>query len=291
MDKIGRFAKAACLQTKPVSAISISSLHLHPVKSCRGITVQEAALDAFGLVDDRRFLIVDSARNFLTQRSDARIALIEAAFEEGALVLRAPNARPFCLPPDPPSAGERTVTIWRDTVMAGDMGNGAAAWLSAVLGKPARLVRAGADFARRLPADRIPAAHVGALPDVPVAFVDAFPILVVSEASLKNLNAKLKVPLPMNRFRPNIVVKDTEPHGEDTWRIVRVGGVEFRGGGECGRCVVTTTDQLTGVRGSEPLETLAKYRRDARGAVTFGQYLMPCGPGRIRVGDSVEILA
>jgi uncharacterized protein YcbX len=274
-----------------VSNITVSSLHLHPVKSCRSIAVNEAALDAFGLVDDRRFLIVDSARHFLTQRSDARLALIEADFADGSLVLRAPNAREFRLPLDTPAEGNRAVIIWRDTVTAGDMGDAAAAWLSAVLTKPSRLVRAEAGFGRRLPAERVPVEHASARAEVPVAFVDAFPILVIAEASLEHLNTKLAAPLPMNRFRPNIVLRGAAAHDEDRWQIVRVGGVEFRAGGDCGRCVVTTTDQLTGERGAEPLVTLSTYRRDSRGAINFGQYWMHGGPGTIRVGDAVEVIA
>ncbi len=273
-----------------MSEITISALHVHPVKSCRAVAVREAALDAFGLVNDRRFLIVDSALNFLTQRSDARLALVEADFMDHALVLRAPRAREFRLPLDVQSTDDRSVTIFRDTILAGDMGDAVAAWLSAVLDKPCRLVRAGADFARRLPAERIPAAHVSSLPEVPVAFVDAFPILVISEASLAHLNAKLDSPLPMNRFRPNIVLQGATEHEEDGWNVLRVGKVEFRAGGHCGRCIVTTTNQETGERGAEPLVTLAKYRRDERGAITFGQYWMHCSPGTIHVGDRVEIV-
>jgi uncharacterized protein len=289
MDKNRKIAEAVTLSH--VSSITVSSLHIHPVKSCRAIAVEEAAFDALGMVDDRRFLIVDSAGNFLTQRSDARLALIETDFADGSLILRTPNAREFRLPLDTPSTGDRSITIFRDTVMAGDMGDAAAFWLSAVLAKPSRLVRAGADFSRRVPLERIPPAHVGSLPEVPVAFVDAFPVLVISESSLEHLNAKLEEPLPMNRFRPNIVVRGGAEHAEDRWKVVRVGGVEFRAGGDCGRCVVSTTDQETGERGPEPLVTLAKYRRDDRGAVTFGQYWMHCGPGTIRVGDAVEIVA
>jgi uncharacterized protein YcbX len=219
------------------------------------------------------------------------LALVEADFRDDALILRAPQAREFRLPLDTPPIADRTVTIFRDTVMAGDMGDASAAWLSAVLGKPCRLVRAGPEFARRLPAERIPSAHVGSLPVVPVAFVDAFPILAISEASLAHLNAKLDSPLPMNRFRPNIVLRGAMEHEEDGWTVLRVGEVEFRAGGRCGRCIVTTTDQDTGERGVEPLVTLAKYRRDERNAITFGQYWMHCGPGKIRVDDEVEIMA
>jgi uncharacterized protein len=274
-----------------VSTITVRSLHLHPVKSCRSVAVEEAALDAFGLAHDRRFLIVDAARNFQTQRSDAHIALIEARFDDGSLLLQAPGAREFRLPLDTASEGERPVTVWRDTVPASDMGNGVAAWLSAVLGRPSRLVRADDGFTRRLPAERIPAAHADALSDVPIAFVDAFPILAISQASLDDLNARLDEPLPMNRFRPNVVLQGCEAHDEDRWRIVRIGGMEFRAGGDCGRCIVTTTDQTTGERGPEPLLTLGKYRRDDRGAIIFGQYWMHRGTGTIRVGDPVEIVA
>ncbi len=274
-----------------MSTITVSSLHLHPVKSCRSVAVEVTTFDAFGLVNDRRFLIVDAARNFQTQRSDAHIALIEARFEHGSLVLQVPRAREFRLPLDTASTGDRPVTVWRDTVPAGDMGDGVAAWLSAVLGRPSRLVRAGETFERRLPVARIPAAHADALTDVPIAFVDAFPILVISEASLEDLNGRLEVPLPMNRFRPNIVLRGTEPHEEDRWKIIRIGDMEFRAGGHCGRCIVTTTDQTTGERGPEPLKTLGKYRRDDHGAINFGQYLMHRGRGTIRVGDAVEIVA
>ena len=274
-----------------MSTITVSSLHLHPVKSCRSIAVEETSFDAFGLVNDRRFLIVDAARNFQTQRSDAHIALIEARFDDGSLVLQVPGAREFRLPLDTASEGDRPVTVWRDTVPAGDMGNGVAAWLSAVLGRPSRLVRADDKFERRLPAARIPAAHADVLTDVPIAFVDAFPILVISEASLENLNGRLETPLPMNRFRPNIVVRGAEPHEEDRWKVIRIGEMEFRAGGDCGRCIVTTTNQATGERGPEPLQTLGKYRRDERGAITFGQYLMHRGAGTIRVGDKVEVVA
>ena len=274
-----------------MNSITVSSLHVHPVKSCRSVAVDETSFDAFGLVNDRRFLIVDAARNFQTQRSDAHIALIEARFDETSLVLQVAGAREFRLPLDTPSAGDRPVTVWRDTVPAGDMGDGVATWLSAVLGRPSRLVRADDTFERRLPVARIPAAHVDVLAPVPIAFVDAFPILVISEASLADLNSRLETPIPMNRFRPNIVVRGTDSHEEDRWKIIRIGELEFRGGGDCGRCIVTTTDQATGERGPEPLKTLGKYRRDNHGAINFGQYLMHRGRGTIRVGDAVEIVA
>src|SRR4029077_1929444 len=136
----------------------------------------------------------------------------------------------------------------------------------------------------------IPAADAESRREVPVAFVDAFPLLVISEASLEHLNARLQSPLPMNRFRPNIVLQGSAAHEEDRWKAVRIGEVEFHAGGDCGRCIVTTTNQETGERGPEPLVTLAQYRRDARGAITFGQYWVHGGRGTIRVGDKIEIV-
>src|SRR5262249_16362286 len=158
--------------------------------------------------------IVDSSRNFLTQRTDARIALIEAAYENGSLRLRAPNSREFHLPLDTPATGLRQGTVWRDTVQAPDLGDAVAAWFIAGLDKPCRLVRAHDEFERRLSPERLRVAQLESMPEVPVAFVDAFPLLVISEESLSHLNARLEEPLPMNRFRPNIVLRGAAPHAE-----------------------------------------------------------------------------
>ena len=123
-----------------------------------------------------------------------------------------------------------------------------------------------------------------------MSFADGFPFLVISEESLADLNARLDAPVPMNRFRPSLVVAGGEPYAEDTWGRFRIGGVVFHGATRCGRCVVTTTDQVTAARGREPLHTLATYRRDAASDVMFGRNLVhETTSGRLRVGDTVEL--
>jgi hypothetical protein len=184
------------------------------------------------------------------------------------------------------------VTIWKDTVTADDCGDEPAAWLSAFLGLPCRLVHAGAAYSRPLPARKLPSTlDIRLSTRHEVSFADGFPFLVIAEESLADLNARLGAPLPMNRFRPNLVVAGAAPYAEDTWGRFRIGGVVFHGATRCGRCVVTTTDQLTAGRGPEPLRTLATYRRDAGGDVMFGRNLIhETKTGRLAVGDAVELL-
>jgi hypothetical protein len=177
-------------------------------------------------------------------------------------------------------------------VTADDCGDEPAAWLSDHLGLPCRLVRAGAAYARPIPARKLPSTlHLTPHTAYEVSFADGFPFLVISEESLADLNARLDAPVPMNRFRPSLVVAGGEPYAEDTWGRFRIGSVVFHGATRCGRCVVTTTDQLTAARGQEPLRTLATYRRDAAGDVMFGRNLVhETISGRLRVGEPVELL-
>ncbi|MBE2216477.1 MAG: MOSC domain-containing protein [Opitutaceae bacterium] len=264
---------------------SVASLHIHPIKSCRGHDVSEAALDRFGLAGDRRFLVVDERGQFLTQRTLPRLALVEPTCAAGTITLAAPgmpvievNATPS---PDTPRLD---VVIWRDTVVAADLGSAVAAWLGAWLGRPARLVAMPPEFSR-------PIRKATGRPGDESAFSDAYPLLVLSEASLAELNGRLEEPLPMDRFRPNLVVRDCAAFAEDTWRRIRIGDVVLRAAGACARCIVTTTDQHTLERGKEPLRTLAQYRRSKDGDVNFGQnYIHEIKGGVLRVGLPVEVL-
>lgn len=280
--------------------LRLTALNLYPVKSCRGCAVTSAEVDARGLVGDRRFLVVDAAGRFLTQRAHARMALIETALSEGMLTLSVSGAgsvsvavgRALC-----PTVGDKprptcTVTIWQDTVTADDCGDEPARWLSDFLGLPCRLVRTGAAYSRPLPDRKIPPSlSARTSRSHEVSFADGFPFLLVSEESLADLNARLDAPLPMNRFRPNLIVIGGSPYAEDTWGRFRIGGVVFHGATRCGRCVVTTTDRVTAMRDQEPLHTLATYRRDANGDVMFGRNLVhETKAGRLAVGDTVELL-
>jgi uncharacterized protein YcbX len=276
--------------------LHLTALYLYPVKSCRGLAVASAAVDVHGLVGDRRFLVVDAEGRFLTQRAHPRMALIETALTTDGLILSSPNHGSVSVPHAshlPPRASmSRSVMVWKDTVTADDCGDEPAAWLSASLGLPCRLVQAGAAYSRPLPGRKVPSTLDGRLSTRhEVSFADGFPFLVIAEESLADLNARLGAPLPMNRFRPNLVVAGGAPYAEDTWGRFRIGGVVFHGATRCGRCVVTTTDQLTATRGQEPLKTLASYRRDADGAVMFGRNLVhETKAGRLTVGDAVEML-
>ncbi len=285
-------------------AITISEIFVYPVKSCRGISLPASAVGLRGLAHDRTFLIVDDAHRFLTQRALPRMALIETAMEDKALIFRAPGAPGelrVALPaggsaasePPPSAPAACAVTIWRDTVAADDAGPEAAAWLSAVLERPCRLVRAGPAYARPVPRERVPLEHRAALPAPEVSFADGFPVLVVSEASLRDLNDRLDEPLPMNRFRPNLVLSGCAPYAEDTWAIFNAGGITFRHAGPCVRCAVPTINQHTGKHeGKEPLRTLALYRSGPDGTgVIFGQNAFAETGGRVRVGDPVSVEA
>ena len=274
--------------------LRVTALYVYPVKSCRGFAVNTAAIDARGLVGDRRFLVVDAQSQFLTQRVHPRMALIETALTADFLTLASASQGSVSIPlsGNRHPVSEVPVTVWKDTVLADDCGDEPARWLSDFLRLPCRLVRAGSAYSRPIPGRKVPATldRPGASPHE-VSFADAFPFLVISEESLADLNARLDSPLPMNRFRPNLVVAGGAPYAEDDWTRCKIGEVVFHGATRCGRCVVTTTDQLTAERAQEPLRTLATYRRDEEGAVMFGRNLIhETKTGRLSVGDAVELL-
>ncbi|MBA4137257.1 MAG: molybdenum cofactor biosysynthesis protein [Opitutus sp.] len=270
----------------------ISGLFLYPVKSCRGFAVSAAEIDALGLVGDRRFLIVDESGKFLTQRTHPRMAQISTALSATTLTLSAESAGAIEVPrlPDP-TAPLRRVTIWKHAdLQAEDCGPAVAAWLTQFLGVPCGLVRIGPAFTRDV-------LKKAAQPGDLLTFADAAPLLIVSEASVAHLNDRIVEnqgePVTMDRFRPNVVVTNCAPFAEDTWPSVRLGSaVTLRGAGPSIRCIVTTTDQLTGERGKEPLRTLATFRRvpDEPTSVYFGaNFINESKHGTIRVGDAIEV--
>lgn len=268
--------------------ISLTALHVYPLKGARGLAPGAARAERRGFAGDRRWMIVDEAGTFVSQRTRPALARLAPERRDDAFVLRAPGQAELVVPlaagGRPLDAAPCPVTIWRDTVDALDAGEAAAAWLAARLGEPCRLVFMPDETERPVdPAFAAPADRVG--------FADAFPYLLASEASLADLNARLPRPLPMDRFRPNLVIAGAAPYAEDGWRRVRIGTVAFRVAKPCARCAVTTVDQATGIAsGPEPLRALAAYRRGAEG-VLFGMNLIPDGEGELRRGDPVEPLA
>jgi uncharacterized protein YcbX len=263
----------------------VSSLHLHPLKSCAQLDVDALDITARGPAGDRRWLIVDAQARFVTARQRAEVVGIRAVPVEGGLRLDAPGMPALHVAEPPAHAVRLAVTIWRDTVDARRCDAAADAWLTRYLGEPVYLVHMGEDVRRPVDPDHAREGDV-------VSFADAYPLLVVSQAALDGLNARLERPVPMARFRPNIVITDSMPHAEDAWRRVRIGDVEFEAVKPCTRCVFTTVDPASMTRDpdGEPLRTLARYRR-TRAGVTFGMNLIPRGTGRVRLGDAVHLLA
>jgi uncharacterized protein YcbX len=269
--------------------VHVSGIFLYPVKSLRGFAVDSAQADALGFVGDRRFLVTDDRGQFLTQRAFPRMALIETALTSRDLVLRAPHGGSCSVPLRAQATPEiATVRVWKsEGLLAEDCGVEVAVWLSEFLRTPCRLVRIGEKYHRP-----ILKAEVARPGDV-VNFADSHPFMIVSEASLADLNDRLDEPLPMNRFRPSFVIAGTEPFAEDTWTRVGIGDMTFRTVGPCVRCTITTTNQETAERGKEPLRTLAQYRRNVLDPtdVNFGQNLIhETKSGSIRVGDAVVVI-
>ncbi|MDV5144060.1 MOSC domain-containing protein [Streptomyces sp. SBC-4] len=268
----------------------LSSVHVYPVKAMRALAPTEAEVEPWGLAGDRRWTVVDAAGKIVTQRRHPRMALATAELlADGGVALSAPG-HPTVEVGVPSPTATITVEIFDKYVEAVPAGGEAATWLSAYLETDARLVHMDA------PEHRRPVDPEYALPGETVSFADGYPLLAATTASLDALNSLIEAgdhahegPLPMNRFRPNLVIEGTDPWAEDGWTRLAVGEVTFRVARPCGRCVVTTTDQLTAERGKEPLRSLALHRkRDGR--VFFGQNLVPEHRGTVRVGDPVKIL-
>ena len=267
----------------------LASIHIYPLKSCAPLPLQGAVVQTRGLGHDRRWMIADANDKFLTGRQQPRLTLIRAQPDGDALRLSAPGMPDLRV--DAPDAGAPRIDteVWGAAVRPLLAGATAHAWISMFLGKPCRLVHMDDACVRA-----VKAKYDGryGIDGDEVSFADAFPLLLISQAALDALNARLAAPVPILRFRPNLVVAGTEPHAEDGWKRIRVGSVEFDVLKPCVRCVFTTVEFERGAfdPSGEPLRTLLKYRRGDEG-VTFGQNLIPRGRGIVRRGDPVEVLA
>ncbi|HEX7116008.1 MAG TPA: MOSC N-terminal beta barrel domain-containing protein [Steroidobacter sp.] len=247
----------------------ITALNIYPIKGCRGLAVSSARVTEAGFEHDREWLIVRPDGRFLTQREVPRLALIDPFVDERSLEVRVPNGKRVRMPLDA-EGPQVEVTCWRDICAAFDMGEEVAGLLSEFLEQPVRLVRF--DARRRRLSDPTWTQGVEAT----TRFADAFAWLLLSEASLEDLNSRLEEPVPMNRFRPNIVIGGVEPFYEDGIHELYTEDVRLRAVKPCGRCIVPTTDQQTGQRtGAEPLRTLRSYRYNDRvKGAAFGQNLI-----------------
>ncbi len=262
----------------------VSSLHLYPIKSCRPVEVKSFSLDPLGPLGDRRWMIVanDKFGAFLSQRTHPRLALINVKIvSEGTIEISLPNCSPFQATIQGDSPIHRTATVWSNQVVARDAGDAASEWLSRFLEKDVRLVGIDSNYKRFIRGSDIDQ----------TSFTDGYPLLVLSRASLRDLNDRLDYPIEISRFRPNIVVDGCAPYDEDRWSKIKIGDCLLRASGPCTRCVVTTLDPLTGQRqGSEPLHTLNQYRKMEQGVI-FGQNFTNLSKsGQIEHGMEVQIL-
>ncbi len=261
--------------------LRLTAINIYPVKSAAGIALTEWETDAFGLRYDRRWMVVDESGMFITQRNHPRMALVSVKVGEGVLQIDGPGMPRLETPLHPAASVLTQVVVWDFAGPSTWVGEEAALWFTEFLGVPCSLVHMGDNVVR-------PANPLFAPETTRVSFADGYPILLISEESLADLNSRLSRPIPMNRFRPNLVVAGADAYAEDGWKQIEIGGMALRVVKPCFRCAITTTDQLTAERGREPLRTLATYRR-VNGEVMFGQNVVHETAGQLRVGDTVSI--
>lgn len=257
-------------------SVSLSGLYIYPIKGARGIQVDAAEVTARGLQHDRRFMVVDAAGDFITQRTHPSLSQVSVRVHGDELAVEAPGAGTLAVPLHPRAGEPRRVRVWDDRCDALALGAASSRFFERALGVPCELVYMPDDSVRPVDPDY-------AKSDEQVGFADAFPFLLISQASLDDLNTRLDTPVPMNRFRPNLVVEGCAPFAEDGWGPFAINEVIFRGVKPCARCIVVTVDQETGHKGKEPLSTLARFRTQDK-KVMFGQNLIHRGHGVIRVG-------
>ncbi|MEK1906809.1 MAG: MOSC domain-containing protein [Pseudomonas sp.] len=266
--------------------MQLAALYRYPLKSGQAESLTRVDLEALGLAGDRRWMLVEETTGrFLTQRLLPQMGRISALYNAaGGLTLSAPGCASLYVALPDPDTELRGVTVWRDSLRVPDAGDEAAEWLSRFIGRACRLVQVPESRARQVDTGY---AQVGDK----VAFADGFPLLLIGQASLDDLSARVGRPLEMLRFRPNLVVQGSEPYAEDSWERIRIGDLEFDVAKGCSRCILTTLDPQTGERSAdrEPLTTLKTYR-ERDGDVYFGQNLLPRGVGELRQGMAVEVL-
>ncbi len=259
----------------------LSEIWIYPIKSLGGISVREAIVEERGLQYDRRWMLVEAGGKFITQRKVHEMALIDVALGENGLqvIHRSFADDPLFIPFEPITKEPIQVQVWEDEVAAMTVSDEADCWFSKYLHRAVRLVKMPEETTRLVDPHYAPNGEA-------VSFADGYPLLVIGQASLDELNTRLPEPVSMRRFRPSVVVTGTPPFAEDAWENIKIGSAHFAAVKPCARCVLITIDPATGQTSPEPLKTLGTYRK-ANGKVLFGMNLL-ARPGRIAVGDRVE---
>lgn len=264
-----------------MSTLELSAIYRYPLKSARGHALDSCAMDRFGLVGDRRWMLVDDVGGFISQRRLSALARLETAVIDDGLRLELDGDRIDVEEPSP--SGECVISkVWEDTVVAPVAVPAVNQWLSERFGESIRLVHFPPTALRGVEPGYAPSSQL-------VAFSDGYPLLVLTEAALDELNRRLPNPVPMDRFRPNLVIRGADANAEDGWRRIRIGSAEVSLVKPCSRCAIPGIDQLTGERDPHINRALAEYRR-RQGIIYFGMNAIAATGAQFRVGDRVEII-
>ena len=262
---------------------TLSGINIYPIKSLGGISLQSSEVEERGLKYDRRWMLVYENGMFFTQRDHPQMALLQPAIEDGHLKIfhKQENAKVVSIPLEPDGEFNIDVIVWDDAVVAQTYSGEIDEWFSNTLGFKCRLVYMPDSSERKI--------NPGYAKNKPVSFADGYPLLIIGEESLTDLNKRMKTPLPMNRFRPNLVFSGGNSFDEDEWKYFQIDKVKFNAVKPCSRCVITTTDQNTAKRGHEPLKTLAAFRNQ-NGHVMFGMNVIPESLGKIKIGTEIRLI-
>jgi len=263
--------------------LTLSEINIYPIKSVGGISLQSSIVEERGLKCDRRWVLVDESKTFFTQRDFPEMALINVSIEYYGLKLqhKTKNIEPLFVPFEFENKEKSDVVIWDDVVIGEFYNNQIDGWFSDIIGIKCHLVKMP-ETTKRVVDESYAMNKI-------VSFADAYPFLIIGQSSLDDLNSRLEVPLPMNRFRTNFVFTGGKSFEEDNWKKFKIGNVIFQGVKPCARCVITTTDQETAERAHEPLLTLSKFRK-IDNKVMFGMNLVCESTGQIAIGDKIEFL-
>ena len=260
----------------------LSEINIYPIKSLGGITLQSATVEERGLQYDRRWMLVDDQNMFITQRLHPKMALLKVEMKNDLLTIKHKqnNLSPLTVQPFPYGADEINVQIWKDNVTALKYNHDVNDWFKEAIGFTCCLVYMPDSTKRKVDPEFANNKMVG--------FADSHPFLIIGEESLNDLNNRLEKPLPMNRFRSNFVFSGGKPFDEDNWKTIKIGNMVFHSTKPCSRCVITTTNQDTGIKSNEPLTTLSTFR-EKNGKVLFGMNLVGEGTGKVNVGGEITI--
>lgn len=265
--------------------MKVSELYTYPVKSLAGIMLETADLTRTGLRFDRQWMLVEPDGTFMTQRCHPQMVLVQPSLHNGALVLSTFGMEDLVVDTPVPAPENRLRTaVWGDVVNGVIHAGSTNEWLSDAIGTHCRLVRFPDDEIRLCDPDHSSEGDH-------TYFADGYPLLLASQESLDDLNSRLKEPVGMDRFRPNIVISGCKPYEEDSWRNLEINEVALRFAKHCGRCSVPTVNPVTGMlEGPEPIHTLSGYRQQEDGEICFGVNLVPEATGTLRVGDCITVL-